>query len=51
MADENRQRHFLRDAGCKRFTNDLSEGDDGLLEKINHFLVMADPTGRTKAAR
>ena len=57
MADaRDRQRHFLRDAGwlplalaAKRFAtvgHDLSRfakfRDDGLLEKINHSLVMAD---------
>ena len=57
MADaRDRQRHFLRDAGwlplalaAKRFAtvgHDLSLvakfRDDGLLEKINHSLVMAD---------
>ena len=54
MADaRDRQRHFLRDAGwlplalaAKRFAtvgHDLSKfRDDGLLEKINHSLVMAD---------
>ena len=57
MADaRDRQRHFLRDAGwlplalaAKRFAtvgHDLSWfakfRDDGLLEKINHSLVMAD---------